>query len=114
MHLKNKQILLTGGTGFLGSYVYEKLIGRGLKSDQISIYESRYLDLRTKRGCEIPFIGKRPPNIVIHLAGKVGGIGFNREKPGELFYDNLMMGVQLMEAARLAGIEKFVAVGTIC
>ncbi len=114
MDLKNKQILLTGGTGFLGSYVYEKLLERGLKPEQISVYESRYLDLRVKRGCEIPFIGVRPPNVVIHLAGKVGGIGFNKEKPGELFYDNLMMGVQLMEAARVYGVEKFVAIGTVC
>lgn len=114
MDLKNKQILLTGGTGFLGSYVYEKLLGRGLKPEQISVYGSSLLDLRSKRGCEIPFIGIRPPNFVIHLAGKVGGIGFNREKPGELFYDNLMMGVQLMEAARVYGAEKFVAIGTVC
>lgn len=114
MNLKNKKILVTGGTGFLGSYVCKKLLGCGLKSDQISVYESHYLDLREKKGCEIPFIGVRPPSIVIHLAGKVGGIGFNKEKPGELFYDNLIMGVQLMEAARVYGVEKFVAIGTVC
>ena len=114
MDLKNKQVLLTGGTGFLGSYVYEKLLKQGLKSNQISVYESRHLDLRTKRGCEIPFIGVRPPHVVIHLAGKVGGIGFNKERPGEIFYDNLMMGVQLMEMARIYGVEKFVAIGTVC
>jgi len=114
MDIKNKQIFLTGGTGFLGSYVYEKLIKRGLKPDQISVHESRYLDLRVKKYCEIPFIGVRPPDVVIHLAGNVGGIGFNQERPGELFYDNLMMGVQLMEMARVHGVEKFVAIGTVC
>ncbi len=113
-NLEGKKILVTGGNGFLGSYVCEKLLAHGLKPDQISVYESRYLDLRKKRCCEIPFIGVRPPNIIIHLAGKVGGIGFNRERPGELFYDNLIMGVQLMEAARVHGTEKFVAIGTVC
>ncbi len=114
MNLKNKKVLVTGGTGFLGSCVCEKLLEHGLEKSQILIYESRYLDLRNKNACEVPFTGIKPPNIVIHLAGNVGGIGFNREKPGELFYDNLMMGVQLMEAARVYGVEKFVAIGTVC
>lgn len=59
-------------------------------------------------------MGTHPPNIIIHLAGKVGGIGFNQEKPGEIFYENLMMGIQLMETARIHGVEKFVAIGTVC
>jgi GDP-L-fucose synthase len=80
-------------------------------SDQIFRPRSRDLDLRTFEACRAAVAGR---DVVIHLAGRVGGIGFNRERPGELFYDNLMMGVQLMEAARREGVKKFVAVGTVC
>lgn len=111
MDLKNKKILLTGGAGFLGSFVKEKLLQRGISEENIFIPRAKDFDLRKWENCQKVIDGQ---NIVIHLAAKVGGIGFNREKPGGLFYDNAIMGIQLMEAAHQAGIEKFVAIGTIC
>ena len=111
MNLKNKKILITGGAGFLGSFVVQKLINRGVPQKNIFIPRSKDLDLRKWENC---VKAVKNQDIVIHLAGNVGGIGFNREKPGEIFYDNLIMGVQLMEAARKAEIDKFVAIGTIC
>ncbi len=107
----SKKILLTGGSGFLGSFVLEELVARGVKSDNIKIPRSRDLDLREWKNCVRAVEGA---DIVIHLAAKVGGIGYNLKFPGELFYDNAIMGIQLMEAARQAGVEKFVAVGTVC
>jgi len=111
MDLKNKKILVTGGAGFLGSFVVKKLIERGVPKENIFIPRSKDFDLRKWENCQKVVKDK---DVVIHLAAKVGGIGFNQKYPGELFYDNLIMGVQLMEAARQAGIEKFVAIGTIC
>ncbi len=111
MDIRNKKILLTGGSGFLGTYVIKKLQEHGVGRDNITIPRSKECDLRLWEECQKAVQGQ---DIVIHLAAKVGGIGFNREHPAELFYDNLMMGTQLMEAARQAQIEKFVAVGTIC
>ncbi len=107
----SKKILLTGGSGFLGSFVSEELVARGVKKDNIIIPRSRDLDLRRWESC-LEAVGGA--DIVIHLAAKVGGIGYNLKFPGELFYDNAIMGIQLMEAARQAGVEKFVAVGTVC
>lgn len=107
----SKKILLTGGSGFLGSFVSEELVARGVKKDNIIIPRSRDLDLRRWESCLEAVEGA---DIVIHLAAKVGGIGYNLKFPGELFYDNAIMGIQLMEAARQAGVEKFVAVGTVC
>ncbi len=107
----SKKILLTGGSGFLGSFVSEELVARGVKRDNIIIPRSRDLDLRRWESCVEAVEGA---DIVIHLAAKVGGIGYNLKFPGELFYDNAVMGIQLMEAARQAGVEKFVAVGTVC
>ncbi len=106
---KNKAVLVTGGAGFLGSRVVSLLKKRGPR--EIIIPRSTKQDLRN------PGIVKKVAkdiNIVVHLAAKVGGIGFNKEKPGELFYDNLVMGVHLMEESRKAGVEKFVGIGTIC
>jgi GDP-L-fucose synthase len=111
LDLTRKTILLTGGSGFLGSWVRRTLIARGVPDRHIFVPRSASLDLREWINCERAVDGQ---DVVIHLAGNVGGIGYNREHPGELFYDNLMMGAQLMEAARLAGVEKFVAIGTVC
>jgi len=111
INLKNKKILVTGGAGFLGSFVIEELGRRDVPKKNIFIPRSKDLDLRRWDNC---VKAVRNVRVVIHLAAKVGGIGANRERPGEFFYDNLMMGAQLMEAARLAGVEKFVVVSTVC
>jgi GDP-L-fucose synthase len=108
---KNKQILLTGGAGFLGSHIAGQLAERGVRKDQLDIPRSRDLDLRKWENCVKAVKGK---DIVIHLAAKVGGIGFNQSYPGELFYDNAIMGIQLIEAARQEGVEKCVILGTVC
>lgn len=109
INLRQKRILLTGGSGFLGQHITEKLRKRGVT--HIMIPRSARYDLRTVEACRKVV---RNIDIVIHLAAKVGGIGFNRAHPAEMFYDNIMMGAQLMHEAYLAGVEKFVAVGTIC
>ena len=111
MDLKNKKILVTGGAGFLGSFVVEKLLERGVPKENISVPRSKDCDLRKLEDCKKALDGIQ---VVIHLAAVVGWIGFNKEHPGELYYDNLIMGAQLMEEARKSGVEKFVAVGTIC
>jgi len=108
---QNKQIVITGGTGFLGSHIIERLHKMGITDTQLSIPRRVTADLRRWEACcEVV----RNADIVLHLAAVVGGIGFNREHPGQLFYDNLMMGTQLMEAARAAGVSKFISIGTIC
>ncbi|MCJ7489389.1 MAG: GDP-L-fucose synthase [Thermoplasmata archaeon] len=106
-----KRVLVTGGAGFLGSAVVSRLLKDGVRKESMSIPRSRDVDLRRWNDCEKSVEGI---DVVIHLAAKVGGIGLNREIPGTLFYDNAVMGIQLMEAARLAGVSKFVTVGTIC
>ncbi len=109
--LRSKKILLTGGAGFLGSFVLAELLGRGVQKENIFIPRRSGLDLRKWEDCAEAVAGR---DVVIHLAANVGGIGYNLKHPGELFYDNAVMGIQLMEAARQAGAEKFVAVGTVC
>lgn len=111
MNLSNKRIMITGGEGFLGRYVLAEL--KRHEVGHIFVPGHREHDL-TQINDVIRAYRDSQPRIVIHLAAKVGGIGINREKPGEFFYDNLMMGVQLMEQARQAGVEKFVSIGTVC
>lgn len=106
-----KRVVVTGGGGFLGSFLVKALQHRGCRD--IFVPDIKQYDLVKAEAVDRLYRDAKP-DIVIHLAAKVGGIGANREKPGEFFYDNLMMGCQLMEAGRLAGIEKFVALGTIC
>ena len=109
--LGNKRICVTGGSGFLGNHVVARLRERGCS--QIFVVRKRDYDLVRGEAVERLYREARP-DIVIHLAAVVGGIGANRENPARFFYENLMMGVQLMEGARLHGVEKFVQVGTIC
>jgi len=104
-------VTVTGGAGFLGSHLIEKLRLRGCKSISIPLIEE--YDLVEKDDI-IRMYKVTKPDIVIHLAAIVGGIGANRANPGKYFYNNLMMGVQLIEQGRLFGLDKFVAIGTIC
>ncbi len=111
INLKKKRILVTGGAGFLGRHLVARLKERGCKNIFIPLFED--YDLVSLPAVKKLYRDARP-DIVIHLAAKVGGIGANRLNPGKFFYDNLMMGVQMMEVGRQAGIEKFVALGTVC
>lgn len=111
LNLKEKRVVVTGGSGFLGSFVVEKLKERGC--NEISVPRSAEYDLVDREACR-RLLKDADPDFVIHLAARVGGIGANRENPGSFFFDNLMMGVQLIEEARLHGVEKFLALGTIC
>src|SRR3970040_2261792 len=110
MNLENKKILISGGHGFLGGHLVNQL-KKEVKPSNLFTPSAGIMDLRVKENCTKAVRGK---DIVIHLAARVGGIGYNWEKPGELFYDNAVMGIHLMEEARLAGVEKFVQIGTIC
>jgi GDP-L-fucose synthase len=109
--LSDKAITVTGGAGFLGRRVVQKLENAGCRA--VFVPRSAEYDL-TNMADVIRMYDDSRPDLVIHLAAKVGGIGFNQTSPGELFYDNLMMGVQLMEVARQRGLGKFVCVGTVC
>lgn len=109
--LDEKRIMVTGGSGFLGQYVVQQLQEQGCQ--KIFVPRKADYDLRELAAIE-QALADSQAEIIIHLAAIVGGIGANREAPGSFFYDNLMMGVQLMEVARLRGVEKFVGVGTVC
>jgi GDP-L-fucose synthase len=108
---RDKRVLVTGGAGFVGSYVVELLRARGCRDPFVP--RSHEYDLR-RESAVVRLLEHVRPDVVIHLAAVVGGIGANRENPGRFFYENLMMGVQLIEQSRLAGVKKFVTVGTVC
>ena len=108
---KNKRVVVTGGAGFLGSYVLDGLKKRGCENILVPTIEEYDL---VKGQDIVRMYDDMKPDIVIHLAAVVGGIGANREHPGKFFYENLMMGVQLIEEGRLRDIKKFVAIGTVC
>ena len=109
---QNKKILITGVHGFLGKHLVANLLEkRQVSKENLFLSTIEEIDFKKWEDCQKAVAGK---NIVIHLAAVVGGIGLNQEIPGTMFYDNAIMGIQLMEAARQAGVEKFVALGTIC
>ena len=105
--------MVTGGGGFLGKAVVRRLKQAGVASDDIFVPRSKDYDLRTAEGVG-DALADGEPSIVIHLAAVVGGIGANRENPGRFFYENAAMGIELMEQARQAGVQKFVQIGTVC
>jgi len=111
LDLTTNRFLVTGGSGFLGSFIVEKLLQKGVDPDNIVIPRSQNCDLRDWNNCVMTV---DDIDVVIHLAARVGGIGFNMKYPGELFYDNAVMGIQLLEASRQAGVKKFVGIGTVC
>ncbi len=106
-----QRVVVTGGAGFLGSYVVDKLRQRGCR--EVCVPRSREYDL-VDGDVVRRLLAEARPSMVIHLAARVGGIGANREHPGEFFYDNLMMGVQMMHESWRSGVQKFVAIGTVC
>ncbi len=109
MNWSDKTVLITGGRGFLGSYVVSQLEKKNIK--KLIIPSSKEFDLRVGDNC-IKLV--QDVDVIIHLAGRVGGIGIMKEKPGDIFYDNIMMGTQLLHEAKNAGVEKFIALGTVC
>ena len=109
--LKDKRVVVTGGGGFFGRHIVWELLKRG--AGKVYAPRSAQYNLVEKEGA-IRLLKDLRPDHIVHAAGVVGGIGANQANPGRFFYENLMMGVQLMEQARLRGIEKFVVIGTIC
>ena len=111
LDLSTQRVCVTGGAGFLGTHLIEKLKAHGAKDIFVPTYPQYDL---VREADILRMIDDAKPDVIIHLAAKVGGIGANREKPGEFFYDNLMMGVQLIHHAWQKDVSKFVAIGTIC
>ncbi|MGD0500610.1 MAG: GDP-L-fucose synthase [Bryobacteraceae bacterium] len=111
LELKSKRILVTGGGGFLGSHIVERL--RRMGCEQVAAPRRREFDLTREAAVE-KLIGSWRPQVVIHAAAVVGGIGANRENPGRFFYENAIMGIHVIEACRRHGVEKTVVLGTIC
>ena len=109
--LRARRVMVTGGAGFLGRSVVQRLQKSG--AAHVFVPRSSDFDLRTIEGVQ-DALAQGTPDVVIHLAAVVGGIGANREKPGRFLHDNAVMGLHLMEGARLAGVEKFVQIGTVC
>ena len=107
----DKRVVVTGGAGFLGSFVVEQLRAKGCRD--VIVPRSREYDL-VRMDAVRRLYAETNPDILIHLAARVGGIGANQSNPGRFFYDNLMMGTQLIEEGRQRGLKKFVAIGTIC
>jgi len=107
----SRRVMVTGGNGFLGSSVVKRLRRAG--ATEIFVPRSADYDLRTRDGIDRALRDGKP-DLIIHLAAVVGGIGANRENPGRFFYENAIMGIELMEQARRAGVDKFVGVGTVC
>jgi GDP-L-fucose synthase len=106
-----RRVMVTGGAGFLGGVVVSLLEDAGVR--QIAVPRSAQYDLREKEGI-VRALEDGRPDVIIHLAASVGGIGANRANPGTFFYENAIMGIQLLEQARLAGVEKVVTIGTVC
>ncbi len=111
IHWPTERVVVTGGAGFLGSFVLDELRRRGAK--EIFVPRSKDYDLVDMAAVRALYRDAKP-TLVLHLAARVGGIGANRDNPGKFFYDNLMMGVQLIEVGRQVGLKKLVALGTIC
>jgi GDP-L-fucose synthase len=107
----SRRVMVTGGGGFLGQAVVRRLRDQG--ADELFVPRSADYDLRTEAGI-LQALADGRPQMVIHLAAVVGGIGANRENPGRFFYENAVMGIQLIEQSRLAGVQKFVTIGTVC
>lgn len=108
---KDQTFVVTGGSGFLGTYVVEALRNRG--ATRIFVPRSADYDLRQQEAV-LRLLDDTQPDIIIHMAAVVGGIGANRERPADFFYDNLMMGTQFMHESHHAGVKKFVTIGTVC